>query len=204
MLGDQHLRVVSVRASRPRLAGDSGRPQPPRFAYRWSTRFLCLDKAEAEKNFPPRRQWFAKRKNVIALLRETIFQQESPLVDTDANNKAADADAALQEWQRSSRLRLSDGDRHRHGRGRRRDEAAHGGARHPGSGFVTMPKRSTPWMPGCPRSGNAYANVRQPIVSTLNLAHMMPVSAVWAGREQRHLDGPRDRRAPMARRRSGW
>ena len=34
-----------------------------------------------------RRQWFAKRKNVIALLRETIFQQESPLVDTDANNK---------------------------------------------------------------------------------------------------------------------
>ena len=44
-----------------------------------------------------RRQWFAKRKNVVALLRETIFQQESPLVDTDANNKAVDADAALQE-----------------------------------------------------------------------------------------------------------
>src|SRR3546814_1882794 len=44
-----------------------------------------------------RRQWFAKRKNVVALLRETIFQQESPLVDTDASNKAADADAALQE-----------------------------------------------------------------------------------------------------------
>src|SRR3546814_1202568 len=44
-----------------------------------------------------RRQWFAKRKNVVALLRETIFQQESPLVDSDASNKAADADAALQE-----------------------------------------------------------------------------------------------------------
>ena len=41
--------------------------------------------------------WFAKRKNVMALLRETIFQQESPLVDTDAANKATDADAALQE-----------------------------------------------------------------------------------------------------------
>jgi type IV secretory pathway VirB4 component len=80
------------------LAGDSGRPQPPRLCYRWSTRFLCLDKAEAEKELSRlRRQWFAKRKNVIALLRETIFQQESPLVDTDASNKAADADAALQE-----------------------------------------------------------------------------------------------------------
>jgi hypothetical protein len=68
------------------------------FAYRWSTRFLCLDKAEAEKELGRlRRQWFAKRKNVLALLRETIFQQESPLVDTDASNKAADADAALQE-----------------------------------------------------------------------------------------------------------
>ncbi|RYG10913.1 MAG: DUF853 family protein, partial [Burkholderiales bacterium] len=39
--------------------------------------------------------------------------------------------------------------------------------------------------------GHAYANVRQPIVSTLNLAHMMPVSAVWAGPERdAHLDGP--------------
>src|SRR5690606_39874280 len=44
-----------------------------------------------------RRQWFAKRKGVMALLRETIFQQESPLVDSDAANKASDADAALQE-----------------------------------------------------------------------------------------------------------
>ncbi len=46
-------------------------------------------------------------------------------------------------------------------------------------------------MRGCPLPGNAYANVRQPIVSTLNLAHMMPVSAVWAGPERNaHLDGP--------------
>ena len=29
--------------------------------------------------------------------------------------------------------------------------------------------------------GHVYANVRQPPVSTLNLAHMIPISAVWAG-----------------------
>jgi len=29
--------------------------------------------------------------------------------------------------------------------------------------------------------GHVYANVRQPPVSTLNLAHMIPLSAVWAG-----------------------
>jgi len=45
------------------------------------------------------------------------------------------------------------------------------------------------WLSSVP--GNAYANVRQPIVSTLNLAHLMPVSAVWAGPEKnKHLDGP--------------
>ena len=136
MLGDQHLRVVSVRgfptSTWPGLLDDLNRLG---FAYRWSTRFLCMDKAEAEKELGRlRRQWFAKRKNVVALLRETIFQQESPLVDTDASNKAADADAAFAgAWQRSGRLRLPDGDRHRHGCGRRhgRREAAHGGARHP-------------------------------------------------------------------------
>lgn len=99
MLGDAHLRVATVRgfptSTWPGILDDLNRLG---FAYRWSTRFLCLDKAEAEKELRRlRRQWFAKRKNVVALLRETIFQQESPLVDTDASNKSADADAALQE-----------------------------------------------------------------------------------------------------------
>src|SRR3546814_5748127 len=78
MLGDQHLRVVSVRgfptSTWPGILGDLNRLG---FAYRWSTRFLCLDKAEAERELGRlRRQWFAKRKNVIALLRETIFRSE--------------------------------------------------------------------------------------------------------------------------------
>jgi len=61
-----------------------------------------------------------------------------------------------------------------------------------GRGFVTIPETLNAvdaWLPAIP--GNAYANVRQPIISTLNLAHMMPVSAVWAGPEKNaHLDGP--------------
>src|SRR3546814_11103647 len=38
------------------------------------------------------------------------------------------------------------------------------------------------WLGGLP--GHVYANVRQPPVSTLNLAHMIPLSAVWAGPER--------------------
>jgi type IV secretion system protein VirB4 len=45
------------------------------------------------------------------------------------------------------------------------------------------------WLGSLP--GHVYANVRQPPVSTLNLAHMMPFSSVWAGPERdEHLEAP--------------
>src|SRR5690606_31931681 len=61
-----------------------------------------------------------------------------------------------------------------------------------GRGFVTIPETLDAveaWPSSAP--GHAYANARQPIGATLGLAHMMPVSAVWAGQERNaHLDGP--------------
>ncbi|ESQ97703.1 conjugal transfer protein TrbE [Stutzerimonas chloritidismutans AW-1] len=199
MLGDAHLRVVTVRgfptSTWPGILDDLNRLG---FAYRWSTRFLCLDKAEAEKELGRlRRQWFAKRKSVLALLRETLFQQESPLVDTDASNKAADADAALQALG-SDQVAFgfvtatvtvldADADADTADEQLRRVERVI-----QGRGFVTIPETLNSveaWLSSVP--GNTYANVRQPIVSTLNLAHLMPVSAVWAGPEgNAHLDGP--------------
>jgi type IV secretion system protein VirB4 len=45
------------------------------------------------------------------------------------------------------------------------------------------------WLGSLP--GHAYANVRQPPVSTLNLAHMIPLSAIWAGPESdEHFTAP--------------
>ena len=197
MLGNSHLRVLSVRgfpaSTWPGLLDDLNRLG---FAYRWSTRFLCLDKAESEKELSRlRRQWFAKRKNIVALLRETIFQQESPLVDSDASNKATDADAALQELGSDQvafghvtvTVTVLDTDATTADEKLRAVERAI-----QGRGFVTIPETLNAidaWLSSVP--GHAYANVRQPIVSTLNLAHMMPVSAVWAGPERNaHLDGP--------------
>ena len=197
MLGNQHLRVLTLRgfptSTWPGILDDLNRLG---FAYRWSTRFLCLDKAEAEKELVRlRRQWFAKRKNIVALLRETIFQHESPLVDSDASNKAADADAALQELGGdqvafgyvTATVTVLDAD------ATGADEKLRAVERTiQGRGFVTIPETLNAveaWLSSIP--GHAYANVRQPIVSTLNLAHMMPVSAVWAGQERNaHLDGP--------------
>jgi type IV secretion system protein VirB4 len=42
-------------------------------SYRWVTRFVCLDKVDAERELTKRRrQWFAKRKGIVTLLREMI------------------------------------------------------------------------------------------------------------------------------------
>ncbi|MCU4119139.1 conjugal transfer protein TrbE [Variovorax sp. N23] len=197
MLGSAHLRVLTVRgfptSTWPGLLDDLNRLG---FAYRWSTRFICLDKSEAEKELARlRRQWFVKRKNIVALLRETIFQQESPLLDSDAANKASDADAALQELGSdqvafgyvTATVTLLDVDAASADEKLRQVERAI-----QGRGFVTIPETLNAvdaWLSSVP--GHAYANVRQPLVSTLNLAHMMPVSAVWAGPEKNaHLDGP--------------
>lgn len=197
LLGVSHLRVLTVRgfpaSTWPGLLDDLNRLG---FPYRWTTRFLFLDKADGEKELSRlRRQWFAKRKGIVTLLRETIFQQESPLVDSDAANKAVDADEALQTlgsdqvafgyvtatvvvWDEDAQLageRLKAVERAIQGRG-----------------FTTSPETLNAieaWLSSVP--GHVYANVRQPIVSTLNLAHLMPLSAVWAGPERNeHLGGP--------------
>jgi len=196
-LGEQHLRMVSVRgfptSTWPGLLDELNRLG---FDYRWSTRFLCLDKAEAERELTRlRRQWFAKRKSVLTLLRETVFQQESPLVDSDADNKAADADAALQELGGdavsfgyvTATVVVMDADPERAEEKRRAIERVV-----QGRGFVTITESLNSvdaWLSTIP--GQCYANVRQPLISTLNLAHLLPVSAVWAGPERNaHLDAP--------------
>ena len=196
-LGEQHLRVLSVRgfptSTWPGLLDDLNRLG---IAYRWSTRFICMDKDKAEKELVRlRRQWFAKRKGVLALLRETLFQQESPLVDADASNKASDADAALQELGVDQvafgyvtvTVTVSDADALVADEKLRLVERVI-----QGRGFVTIAESLNAveaWLSSIP--GNAYANVRQPIISSLNLAHLMPLSAVWAGPARNaHLDGP--------------
>ena len=142
-----------------------------------------------------RRQWFAKRKSVSAILREVMFNRETALVDPDADNKAADADEALQELGAddvafgylTTTVVVADADAKQAS-----DKLLAIERIINGRGFVTIRETLNAveaWLGSLP--GNPYANVRQPIVHTLNLAHMMPVSAVWAGPEaNRHLNAP--------------
>ncbi len=99
MLGHSHLRVLTVvgfpTVTTPGVLDELNRLA---FAYRWSTRAIMLDKTDATRLLTKiRRQWFAKRKSIAAILKEVMTNEASSLLDTDAHNKAMDADAALQE-----------------------------------------------------------------------------------------------------------
>jgi len=98
-LGDQHLRVLTITGfpgtTTPGLLDEMNRLA---FPYRWSTRAILMDKTDATRLLTRiRRQWFAKRKSIAAIIKEVMTNEASALVDTDAANKAADADMALQE-----------------------------------------------------------------------------------------------------------
>ena len=94
-LGRAHLRTLTVMGfpsqTWPGLLDDLNRLA---FPYRWSTRAICLDKTDATRVLARiRRQWFAKRKSIMAILKEVMTNEASVLMDSDAANKALDADA---------------------------------------------------------------------------------------------------------------
>jgi type IV secretion system protein VirB4 len=196
-LGDQHLRVLTVigfpTATTPGLLDDLNRLA---FPYRWSTRAILLDKTDATKLLTKiRRQWFAKRKSIAAILKEVLTNEASALVDTDASNKAADADMALQELGQdvagmayvTATIVLWDADPRLADEKLRLVEKVIQGRDF--TAMVEGVNAVDAWLGSLP--GHAYANVRQPPISTLNLAHMIPLSAVWAGPERdEHFGAP--------------
>jgi len=99
MLGDKHLRTLTLLGfpalSRPGILDALNHLG---LSYRWVTRFIALDRTDATRALTRlRRMWFNKRKSVTALLREVMYSQPVQLTDSDADNKVADADIALQE-----------------------------------------------------------------------------------------------------------
>jgi type IV secretion system protein VirB4 len=197
MLGPAHLRVLTITgfpsATTPGILDDLNRLA---FPYRWSTRAILLDKTDATRLLGKiRRQWFAKRKSVAAILKEIMTNESSALLDSDASNKAMDADEALQELGTdligqayvTATVTVWDADPRIADEKLRLIEKVIQGRDL--TCIAETVNAVEAWLGSLP--GHPYANVRQPPVSTLNLAHMIPLSAVWAGPERDdHLDAP--------------
>lgn len=196
-LGPSHMRVLTATgfptATTPGLLDELNRLA---FPYRWATRAILLDKTDATRLLTKiRRQWFAKRKSVAAILKEVMTNEASTLVDTDAANKAADADLALQElgadyagmaYVTATVTVWDDDPRVADEKLRLVEKVIQG------RDFTAMTETINAvdaWLGSLP--GHVYANVRQPPISTLNLAHMIPLSAVWAGEgRDEHFGAP--------------
>jgi type IV secretion system protein TrbE len=140
-----------------------------------------------------RRERFAKRKSLMALLREQVTNESSALLDSDAQNKALDADAALQGSDLIAYAYVTATVTVFDGNARVADERLRLVEKViQGRDFTCIAETVNAieaWIGSLP--GRVYGNVRQPLVSTLNLAHMMPLSAVWDGPDRNaHLNGP--------------
>jgi len=186
-LGAKHLRCLSITgfpaATVPGMLDELNRLG---FAYRWTTRAICLDKVSAQRMLTRiRRLWFSKRKSLAAIIKEVLTNEASVLLDSDAANKSAEADAALQDlgadiagyaYVTTTITVLGDSPRDADLRLQAIEKIVRG------RDFACIAEGLNAieaWLGSLP--GNPYANVRQPPISTLNLAHIMPVSAVWAG-----------------------
>ncbi|MEM7621227.1 MAG: conjugal transfer protein TrbE, partial [Pseudomonadota bacterium] len=165
------------------------------FPYRWVTRWIPLDKQDAQKHLKKiRKHWFAKRKSIAALTKDIVFQEGHSFEDRDALNKARDAETALEELGSDDvaygyltiTCVITDQDKTAI-----EDKLIAVERILNAQGYGTIRENLNgieAWLGSHP--GNPYANIRKPIVSTMNLVHMMPISALWAGSETNtHLQG---------------
>ncbi|OYW89955.1 MAG: conjugal transfer protein TrbE, partial [Pseudomonadales bacterium 32-61-5] len=197
MLGNRHLRVLTIKGfppfTHPGVLDDLSASA---MTWRWMTRFVCLGREEAERELVKwRRLWFAKHKSMGALIKEMLTKEAATFANPDAIAKSEEVDEALQElgseligfgFLTSTLVVLG-------ATPEEADEKLRTAERIIASrGFVTIAESLNAveaWLSSL--AGHAYANVRHPMVSTLNLSHIAPLSTAWAGdARNRHLNAP--------------
>jgi type IV secretion system protein TrbE len=196
-LGDQHLRVLTVRGFPPMThpgALDDLNTLP--LTFRWMTRYLTLDREEATRELTRwRRLWFSRHKSLGALLKETLTREPATFINPDAMAKTEDVDAALADagsdllgfgFLTSTLVVMGASPEEADDKLRAAERVL--AAR----GFTAIAETLNSveaWLSSL--AGHAWANVRHPIVSTLNLAHISPLSTAWAGEAANaHLNAP--------------
>ena len=182
-LGDRHIMVLSLdgfpQESWPALLSElDGLP----LQYRFSSRFICLDQYDAVREINSYRKGW--RQQVFRFV-DQFFNNPNARANRDALLMAEDAEAAMTEVQGgfvgagylTSAIVLMHEDIDRlqdWGRELRRAIQT--------LGFGCRPETINcleAWLGTHP--GNSFANVRRPMVNTLNLADLLPLSSVWTG-----------------------
>ncbi len=185
-IGTKHLRVVAIdgfpKASYPGVLGvlDS---LPIEF--RWNTRAVLMDPEEARSFLDKTRK---KWKSRVRGFKDTLFRTETGPVNLHAQEMAIDAEEAMSVASSgdvqfafySSNVICADTDENR------LDESVALVAktiRNAGySARVETVNAVEGWRGSLP--GDGYSNVRQVVLHTMNLADVLPITSVWAGRRE--------------------
>ncbi len=168
------------------------------FAYRWVTRFYCLDKQDSLKELAARmRGWNSKVYSAVTMLRNLVMNREESLQDANKNalmkvseveqaKTAVEADEIRYGYY-STMVIVMDEDY----------EKVCANAKAVKDVFQSRDMKPQiedmnsvdAWLGSIP--GNLHHYCRRPPVSTGNLVHMMPISDIWAGPQRnKHLGGP--------------
>ena len=157
-------------------------------AYRWSNRFIFLDPNQAEKVINGyRSKWAQKRKSMMNVVREQSGGAATH-INLDADGMANDAVAAIAEANSgqvrfgyyTSVILLSHEDPEL-----LRETAREVAKVIQNRGFgcrIEDLNAVEAYLGSMP--GDTKANVRRPIINTMNLSHLLPFTAVWAGPEK--------------------
>ena len=150
--------------------------------YRWSSRFLFLDDQEARQKLErTRKKWQQKVRPFF----DQLFQTNSRSIDQDAALMVAETEDAIAEAASqlvaygyytpvivlfdASEARL----REKAESVRRLIQAEGFGAR------IETLNATEAFLGSLP--GNSHANIREPLISTRNLADLIPLNSVWSG-----------------------
>lgn len=182
-LGNRHLAVLSLdglpQESYPAILRDL---DALALEYRFSSRFICLDQYDAAKEINSYRKGW--RQQVFRFL-DQFFNNPNARANRDALLMAEDAETALTEVQggyvsagylttsivlmHEDQEQLQDWARDL----RRTVQTLGFGCR------IESINALEAWLGTHP--ANSYANLRRPMVNTLNLADLLPLSSVWTG-----------------------
>ncbi|KPA11598.1 conjugal transfer protein TrbE [Candidatus Magnetomorum sp. HK-1] len=196
-LGSQYLKTITIKGfpheSGPQILSEMDSLD---CEYRWMSRFICLDKLSSLKELKKyARQWFAKRKSLWTLIKEASLNEYDDLrQDNDAIAKSEECDSTsemvssnlVSAGYYTSCIVLWDADMEKLVEKLRSVEQVLNS-----SGFITVNESFNSiqaWFGSLP--GHNWANIRRPLITSMNLTHMLPISTDWAGPEKNdHLNG---------------
>jgi len=184
-VGDKHIAVIALDGyPQESWPGMLGALDTLSITYRWNTRFIFLDGHEAKAIMNKhRKKWQQKQRG----LKDQIFKTSTGAVDLDALQQTNDVESAMSEvesgvlkfgYHTANIIVMHDDPvvlKEQAQKVRKAILELGFGAR------IETINAVEAWLGSLP--GHSQYNVRRPLLHTLNLSDMLPITSVWAGNE---------------------